>query len=136
MPVARSHASVFHAIADPTRRSVLEALVDHELPAMEIFERIRRNPLPPLSSTPRSTPRSTRRPKPHRELTQSAFSQHLAVLRRAGLVEERRSGRRRIYRVKPGPLREVVDWIDLFDKFWTDKLAKLGTYLDKSREQP
>jgi DNA-binding transcriptional ArsR family regulator len=130
MPVARADASVFHAIADPTRRHVLEALVDHELPAMEIFERVRHNPLPPLPSA------TGRRPKRPRELTQSAFSQHLAVLRRAGLVEERRSGRHRIYRVKPGPLRQVVDWIDIFDKFWTDKLANLGTYLEKNREKP
>lgn len=95
---------------------------------MEIFERVRAHPAQQASGG------RGKRPKRPKELTQSAFSQHLAVLRRAGLVEERRSGRHRIYRVKPGPLREVVDWIDIFDKFWTDKLTKLGDYLQKQRE--
>jgi DNA-binding transcriptional ArsR family regulator len=134
MPVPRSDASVFHAIADPTRRGVLEALVDQELPAMEIFERVRRQAPQPVGGRGKRGRAGGRVGGRPRELTQSAFSQHLAVLRRAGLVEERRSGRHRIYRVKPGPLREVVDWIDIFDKFWTDKLAGLGEYLKKQRE--
>jgi DNA-binding transcriptional ArsR family regulator len=131
MPVSRADASVFHAIADPTRRSVLEALMDQELPAMEIFERVRGQAAQQGGRGRGKGGKTGGRP---RELTQSAFSQHLAVLRRAGLVEERRSGRHRIYRVKPAPLREVVDWIDIFDKFWTDKLSRLGAYLERQRE--
>ncbi len=100
-----SHASVFHAIADPTRRAVLDALRDGDLAVSGLLARIKSS--------------------------QSALSQHLAVLRRAGLVKPRRVGRHRFYRVEPAPLREVVDWIAEYDKFWTDKLDHLGEYLDR-----
>ncbi|MFT3687007.1 MAG: metalloregulator ArsR/SmtB family transcription factor [Phycisphaerales bacterium] len=63
-------------------------------------------------------------------LSQPAFSQHLAVLRRAGLVKTRRHGRRILYAFHPQPLTEVVDWIAAYDRFWTAKLDNLGQYLD------
>jgi hypothetical protein len=63
-------------------------------------------------------------------MSQPALSQHLAVLRRADLVTQRRDGRRRLYRVNPEPLREIVDWVEHYRRFWDDKLAALGDYLD------
>ena len=97
-------ATVFHAIADPTRRGILMMLRNGELCASELAQ--------PFATT-----------KP-------AISQHLAVLRRAGLVEDRRDGRRRYYRVRPRPLREVVNWLAFFDRFWDDKFQALGRYLE------
>jgi len=104
-----AHASVFQAIADPTRRAILDLLREGDLAVSGLLSRIRSS--------------------------QSALSQHLAVLRRAGLVKPRRVGRHRLYSVEPAPLREVVDWIAEYDKFWTDKLDRLGKHLDRMHPQ-
>ncbi len=104
---AAADSSVFHAIADPTRRAVLELLRDGELAVSALQGSIR--------------------------TSQSALSQHLAVLRRAGLVRHRKLGRLRLYRVEPAPLREVADWIALYDRFWTQKLDHLGRYLERQK---
>jgi len=106
-------ASVFHAIADPTRRAILDLLREGEMTVGEMFEQVRR------------AARGAAR------ITQSAFSQHLAVLRRAGLVRDRREGRMRYYAFEPAPLAEVVDWIVAYDRFWEEKLDHLGRYLDR-----
>jgi DNA-binding transcriptional ArsR family regulator len=97
-------ATVFHAIADPTRRDILLMLRGGERGASELAK--------PFAAS------------------QSAISQHLAVLRRAGLVDARRAGRRRLYRVKPKPLKKVADWVGFFDDFWDEKFDALGRYLE------
>jgi DNA-binding transcriptional ArsR family regulator len=96
--------SVFHAIADPTRRRILALLRDGERPVAELQRPLR--------------------------VSQSALSQHLAVLRRAQLVHPRRDGRRRYYRLRPGPLSEVATWMAYFDRFWDARLARLEAYLE------
>jgi DNA-binding transcriptional ArsR family regulator len=106
---ARADADVFHAIADPTRRRMLELLRDAELPATRL-----------ASSFPR--------------ISQPSASQHLRVLRAAGLVQVRRVGRNRVYRIRPRQLRLVVDWVAFFDKFWDQKLEALGKYLQRQAE--
>ena len=68
------------------------------------------------------------------EMSLPAVSQHLKVLREAGLVEERREGRLRIYTLVPGPLREVSDWVGHFEQFWQTRLRKLGDHLKKRKE--
>lgn len=110
-------SSVFHAIADPTRRAILDLLREEFIAekdqarrtVMEMFHRLKR-----VSGG----------------LTQSAFSQHLKVLLSAGLVTVRKEGRMRVYAIQPRPLAEVTDWIAAYDVFWTDKLDNLGKYLD------
>ena len=97
--------SVFNAIADPTRRAILWSLKDGERTVTELLE--------PL------------------DISQSALSQHLAVLRRADVVHTRREGRHQIYSVNPAALQEVVTWIRHFDRFWDDRLSRLGRYLDR-----
>lgn len=97
-------SSPFYAIADPTRRELLRLLAGGERSASELAE-----PFP---------------------TSRSAVSQHLGVLLDAGLVERQRDGRRRVYRLRPEPLREVADWIDTFDAFWDDRLSRLGRFLD------
>jgi DNA-binding transcriptional ArsR family regulator len=102
--------SVFHAIADPTRRAVLDLLREGDQTVMSMLGQLKEQAS---------------------ALTQSAFSQHLAVLRRARLVEARKEGRMRVYSIRPEPLEEVSDWVTAYDRFWTAKLNNLKAYLAK-----
>ena len=98
---------MFRAIADPTRRAMLDRLMVGECAAGDLA--------------------GCRR----RRMSQPALSQHLAVLRRANLVAQRRDGRRRLYRINPAPLREIHDWIEHYRRFWDAKLEALGEFLDR-----
>jgi DNA-binding transcriptional ArsR family regulator len=84
------------AIAAPHRRTILRLVTDAELSAGEIAA--------------------------HFELTRPAVSQHLGVLKEAGLVSERRNGTRRLYRARPEGLVELRTFID---EFWGDRLEAL-----------
>ena len=100
-----AHTTVFDAIADPTRRGLLLMLREGEMGASDLARPF--------------------------DTTQSAVSQHLRILSRAGLVQYRREGRRRYYRVRPQPLREVADWVAFFDRFWDEKFEALSDYLKR-----
>jgi DNA-binding transcriptional ArsR family regulator len=113
MSRAAADASVFYAIADPTRRAVLDLLRDGERTVGDLFEHVRQVAAGAA------------------KMTQSAFSQHLAVLRRAGLVRDRKEGRLRYYAFEPRPLAEVVEWIVAYERFWEEKLDDLGRHLDR-----
>jgi DNA-binding transcriptional ArsR family regulator len=63
-----------------------------------------------------------------------ALSQHLKILKEAGLVTERRNGRYRIYRINPEPLRELYEWTAQYETFWVDKMKKFGEVLKKHHE--
>lgn len=133
--------SVFHAIADPTRRAILDLLRDGEMTVTALMDGVSPRGKAPgtIPSRTRRRPgaaRSHKRPPRMPAISQSAFSQHLAVLRRAGLVAARKSGRQRVYAFTPTPLREVMDWITTYDRFWTDRLDRLGRYLDAHAGQP
>ena len=65
-------------------------------------------------------------------MSYSATSQHLAILRRAGLVSSQASGRRRLYELHPAALQEVHDWSGRYSEFWRSRLDALGDLL---REQ-
>ena len=84
------------AIADPRRREILALIRERELAAGEIAARF--------------------------DVTRPAISQHLAVLREAGLVTERRAGTRRLYRARPSGAAELRAWLE---DFWDDGLARL-----------
>jgi DNA-binding transcriptional ArsR family regulator len=84
------------AIAEPNRRQILGLISSSELSAGEIAR--------------------------HFDVTRPAISQHLAVLRSAGLVTERRAGTRRYYRARPEGLTGLRDWLD---RFWRDGLEHL-----------
>ena len=90
----RANQNGLSALADPTRRAV--------------FERLRRGPLP-VGEIARDLP-----------VSRPAVSQHLRVLKEAGLVTERKDGTRRLYRVDPRGVEELRAY---FDGFWTDALA-------------
>ena len=54
------------------------------------------------------------------------------MLRDAGLVQVRKDGKQRMYRLEPGPLETVADWLDKYRPFWSEKLVALGEFLDES----
>jgi|SRR4051794_35776819 DNA-binding transcriptional ArsR family regulator len=96
---------VFHAIADPNRRRMLDTLAGGELAAQELARQF--------------------------DMSFAAVSQHLKVLHEAGLVERRAQGRQRIYRLAPSRLREVEDWTARYRRFWRGRLRRLHAYLDE-----
>jgi DNA-binding transcriptional ArsR family regulator len=65
-------------------------------------------------------------------MSQAAVSQHLRVLREAGLVTARKEGRRRYYQLRPAGLTELRDWLDELERFWQARLTALGDYLGGS----
>ncbi|HEX9336508.1 MAG TPA: metalloregulator ArsR/SmtB family transcription factor [Pseudonocardiaceae bacterium] len=97
---------VYAAIADPTRRHILDLLAEAEQSVTELAA--------PFSA----------------DMSRPAVSQHLRVLRGAGLVSEHRAGRQRIYRLEPAGLREVDLWLRSYQRFWQTRFAALGDYLD------
>jgi len=107
VPRPAAGQDVFHAIADGNRR----ALIDLMEPG----------------------PRDVGGLVVASGMSYSATSQHLAVLRRAGLVSSEASGRRRIYELRPAALREVYDWSGRYRAFWLGRLDALGELLG---EQP
>jgi DNA-binding transcriptional ArsR family regulator len=88
--------AALRALADPRRREILALVQGRELPAGEIAARF--------------------------DVTRPAISQHLTVLREAGLVTERRAGTRRLYRARPSGAADVRAWLE---NFWDDGLARL-----------
>lgn len=100
--VAREAA--FGALADPTRRAVLDLLRAGTRPAGEI-----------ASAFPVSRP---------------AISKHLRILRRAHLVEERREGRHRFYQLNPEPLKAVDSWLEQYRRFWAASLTNLKSFVE------
>jgi DNA-binding transcriptional ArsR family regulator len=104
MPRAQAAADVFRAIADPTRRAILD--------------RLRAGPAPVNAL---AVDFAQSRP---------AISKHLRVLRQARLVSERRAGRERVYQLQPAPLRQVVGWIEGYRAFWQMSLDQLKSYLE------
>jgi DNA-binding transcriptional ArsR family regulator len=93
----------FAALADPTRRRIVEMLAARELPAGEIARRF--------------------------DMTAPAVSQHLRLLRDAGLVHVRRDAQRRIYALDPRGLVELDEWLARFRRFWSGRLDTLEQQL-------
>jgi len=98
-------ADVFHAIADPQRRRLLDLLAAGDSAAQDLAARF------PISF--------------------AAVSQHLKILLDAGLVARCAAGRRRIYSLTPERLRVVVEWTAKYQRFWEERLKRLGAYLDQ-----
>ncbi|MCP5109355.1 MAG: winged helix-turn-helix transcriptional regulator [bacterium] len=94
----------FRAVADPTRRAILDLLRTGRQPATKIAR-----------GFPVSRP---------------AISKHLRILREADLVSERRHGRNRIYELNPEPLRGVEEWVSRYRTFWTRSLQSLKDHVE------
>jgi DNA-binding transcriptional ArsR family regulator len=102
---------VLDVLADPVRRRLLELLADGERPAGVLAAAV------------------------HEEfgISQPAVSQHLRVLRDAGVVHVRPDGARRLYAVRHAPLREVDAWLARFRVDWDQRLDALGTEIARGR---
>jgi DNA-binding transcriptional ArsR family regulator len=110
MSRAASDGSVFQAIACPTRRALLDLLAIGERNVSDLVEKL--------------------------AVTQSAVSQQLALLKSAGLVDERTDGRFRFYRLRPAPLREVDLWLARYRVLVEEQLDALGRVLDAMPDEP
>ena len=97
--------SVFEIIAEPNRRAILGLLVSSQQSVGEIERQLR--------------------------MPQPTVSKHLRVLREAGFVESKVDAQRRLYRLKPEPLREVDAWLAQFRRFWSAHLDALERHLDR-----
>jgi DNA-binding transcriptional ArsR family regulator len=102
---ARAHADVFRAIADPTRRAILERLRAGGAPVNAL-----------AAAFAQSRP---------------AISKHLRVLREARLVHEQRVGRERLYELDSVPLQQVAGWLEGYRAFWQTSLDNLKRLLEK-----
>ena len=107
MPRPPAAADVFRAVADANRRALLDAMVSGETAVGQLAK---------VSS-----------------LSYSAASQHLAILREAGLVESRRKGRHQLYRLEPAPLAEVHAWAGRYERFWRNRLGRLKRLVEATR---
>jgi DNA-binding transcriptional ArsR family regulator len=96
--------ATFAALADPTRRSILERLAQGEATATELAE--------PFA------------------ISKPAISKHLNVLERAGLISRRRDAQWRRARLEAAPLAAAVRWLESYDAFWDESFDKLAGHLE------
>ena len=94
---------IFRALADPTRRAVFERVAAREMSVSEL--------------------------KSHFVVSQPAISQHLAMLKEAGLVSERRQGRFAYYRAEPTGIAPLLSWVERYRAFWPERIEKLKDVL-------
>ena len=95
---------VFAALASPPRREVLRLLLDG--------------------------PRTVNDIASHFDMRRPSVSEHLRVLRDAGLVTERKAGRERRYQLEPDPLMDLREWLNPYEQFWRERLTALRSVLE------
>jgi len=94
----------FEVLAEPNRRRILDLLREAERPVGDLVAAL--------------------------DVSQPTVSKHLRVLRDAGMVEARSDAQRRLYRIRPEPLREVDDWLAPYRVLWASRLDDLARHLD------
>ena len=109
MARARTTFDPFNAVAEPKRRQLLETLSNRELSV---------NDLVALLGGP-----------------QPMVSKHLGVLKKVGLVSERRVGRQRIYRANAERLKPIFDWVIPFEQFWSERFERLDEVLQEVQKK-
>ena len=106
MAAAAQQTEVFRTLADPTRRGLFERLVkEGELTVSALTAKAK--------------------------VSQPAVSQHLAALKLAGLVRDRKEGRTTHYSCAPEGLKPLVNWVQHYTEFWADRFDKLEDFLGK-----
>jgi DNA-binding transcriptional ArsR family regulator len=98
-------ANALELLAEPTRRSILDLLLERERSVGELVEEL--------------------------DQSQPGISRHLRVLREGGLVEARPQAQRRLYRVRAEPLAELDEWLEPYRRLWRDRLGALEAHLDR-----
>jgi DNA-binding transcriptional ArsR family regulator len=106
--VATYGAAALSALGDPTRQAIVEL----------------------LSGGPRAVGEIAR----DLPVSRPAVSQHLRVLKEAGLVQSRIDAQRRLYRVRIEPLAELDDWLEPYRRLWEERLDRLEEHLDRRRK--
>lgn len=101
--------TAFTALAEPTRRRILDLLREGPRAVGEIVDRL--------------------------NVSQPTASKHLRVLREAGLVHAQVDAQRRLYEVRPEPLQEIDAWIEPYRKLWADRLDALERHLDRKAQE-
>jgi len=99
----------FAALADPTRRAILQRLAAGEASVKELAEPF--------------------------DMTLPAVTKHLKVLQRAGLITQGRRAQWRPCRLEAKPLREVADWVEQYRRFWEESFDRLDEYLHELKEK-
>jgi DNA-binding transcriptional ArsR family regulator len=102
--------SAFAIIAEPSRRAILSLLASSERSVGDMEAQLR--------------------------LPQPSISKHLRVLREAGFVESRVDAQRRLYRIRPEPLKEIDAWLAPFRRFWSAHVDALERHLDRMHPTP
>jgi DNA-binding transcriptional ArsR family regulator len=100
---------VFEAIADPTRRRLIRLIAEaEEIPLHELTAQF--------------------------SMGRTAVSKHLAILKEAGLVLDRKVGRETRFRLNASQLREIQDWVGFYSKFWSSNMLRLNQLLEEEEE--
>ncbi|WP_132946081.1 metalloregulator ArsR/SmtB family transcription factor [Tumebacillus sp. BK434] len=100
---------VYVAIADPTRRELIRLLAEaDELPLHKLTAQF--------------------------QMGRTAVSKHLAILKEAGLVQDRKVGRETRFRLNAAPLSEIQDWVAFYSKFWRTNMLRLNQLLEEEEE--
>ena len=103
-----AHDEIFEALADPTRRRIIEALSGGERQVNDLVEQV--------------------------GIHQSGVSRHLRILHDGGWVSMRPDGQRRLYSLRPAPFGELEDWLAQYRKLWEARLDRFGAALEKKRK--
>jgi DNA-binding transcriptional ArsR family regulator len=109
MARAATTADAFNAVAEPRRRQILDVLAGGERPVGDLVEVL--------------------------GLPQPQVSKHLRVLREVGAVEVRGDGRRRLYRLNGPALKPIHDWVNDYERFWSERFGRLDAVLGELKEK-
>ena len=101
------HMNVFQALADPTRRRIVEVLCGGEQAVNDLVDRV--------------------------AIHQSGVSRHLGILAESGFVRMRPEGSKRLYSLRPERFRELDKWVDRYRALWDARLDRLGAALERKR---
>jgi DNA-binding transcriptional ArsR family regulator len=105
---AATTTDAFNAVAEPRRRQILDLLSGGELPVNDLVALL--------------------------GLAQPLVSKHLRVLREVGLVDVRDEGRQRMYRLNPGPLKPIHDWVKKYEQSWSERFDRMDVVLAELKD--
>jgi DNA-binding transcriptional ArsR family regulator len=109
MARAATTADAFNAVAEPRRRQILDVLAAGERPVNDLVAQL--------------------------GLAQPQVSKHLRVLREVGVVDVREDGRRRLYRVNGHALRPIHDWVQGYERLWSERFERLDDVLEGLKKE-
>jgi DNA-binding transcriptional ArsR family regulator len=105
MARAATTADAFNAVAEPRRRQILDVLIDGERPVNDLVRLV--------------------------GLAQPQVSKHLRVLREVGAVDVRQEGRQRLYRLNGHALKPIYDWVESYERSWSERFDRLDAVLEE-----